>query len=284
LVTSCSGGRKEGPYLEAGTIRKKTKKGKIVEELADITNIRGFIVTTTSKTTGVKTPGGRLHIPDECPAELRVLMEALWSNKKKDRPTALQSILFLMQACSPILEEARAWENDAESAAKMKAWFVDDLGIALPHALDVFEQVNYEVLVQDNGLLEDTRTLLDDKGEAGLEFVCGDTFKALVREVKALKMLNEAVEQEPLKSYLAKACDDAEKEEGSAKMQEKLRIALCEIRARSAASGGETKVIDIIDPNTGGEEKSRDWAANPLAHASQRTLALASTDAENKGT
>ena len=61
-------------------------------------------------------------------------------------------------------------------------------------------------------------------------------------------MLNEAVEQEPLRSTLAKACEVAQKEEGSEAMQEKLHRALREIRAPSAADDGETKVIEILNP------------------------------------
>ena len=49
------------------------------------------------------------------------------------------------------------------------------------------------------------------------------------------------------KIHLANACEDAEKEDGSAEMQEKLHVALRGVRARSTSGDGETKVIDILD-------------------------------------
>ena len=213
--------------------------GKIATKLESMNLIRKFIVNTTSKKTGVKTPGGRLHIPEACPTELRVLMEALWSFKKKDRPSALQSILFLLRACTPIMGEAKAWENDAESAIKMKEWLVDDIGIPVPRAEEVFEMFNYEVLVQDDGLSGDVSTLL------GAEFVQNSPiFKAMDREIMALRMLNEAVEQEPLKSALANACAAAEAEKGSKEMQAALLGALSVHRQSGDKEGGETKGDD----------------------------------------
>jgi serine/threonine protein kinase len=178
MVTNCSGSGKDGPYLEEGTIRKANGATK----LADISYIRPFIV---NKKGGI--PGGRLHIPDECPAELRILLEALWANKKKDRPTALQCVLFLVRACAPILVEARAWGHNAASAAKMKAWLVDDLGIAMRNeakpAEEVFGMFDYKCLVDDDDRLDDMQ------GALGPEFVLGDTCKALGREIAALRML-----------------------------------------------------------------------------------------------
>jgi hypothetical protein len=225
MVTNCSAPGKAGPYLEQGTILKANG----ATHLTDIAFIRKFITDTKCKETGVKTPGGRLHIPDECPAELRVLMKALWSCKKKDRPTAVQCVAFLLRACAPLLGEAKAWEADAESAAKIKQWICGDLGIDVPRAAEVFGDMNYEVLVDDEGLLGDFKTELGDA------FVLGETFKAMRREIRALKSLNKAVEQEPLKSALAKACEDAEKETGGEAMQASLGEALKAAREETTA-------------------------------------------------
>jgi hypothetical protein len=184
----------------------------------------------------VITPGGRLHIPDECPVVLRVLMEALWASKKEDRPTAVQCVAFLMRACAPIMAEARAWESNAESAAKMKRWLVGDLAIPVPRAQELFEQFDYDTLM--------TNRKGDISDMLGAEFVVNSPiYKAMGRELDALKMLNEAVEQEPLKGALAKACEDAEKEEererGEQKcgetMQETLGRALDDARKEAAA-------------------------------------------------
>ena len=235
MLTNCSGGRGAGPYLEEGTILKANG----AKLLADITDIRAFITTTTSKSTGIKSPGERLHIPESCPAELRVLMEALWSNSKKDRPTALQCIFFLLRACAPLLGEARlGWEPDAESAAKIKAWIVDNLGIPVPRPQEMFEMFNYECLVDDDNLRDDIKTEL---GDVGSEFVLGETFQALHREIKALEMLNKAVEQEPLKSALAVACEQAVNEKGGKKMQAKLDEALLQCDTGSGFTAGQAR-------------------------------------------
>ena len=221
MVTNCSGKGRKGPYLEEGTIRKKVTKSVkgadgeahevevVLGSLAGNSEILGFIQRTKNKKTGLwEGKSERLHIPDECPAELRVLMTALWSKKASDRPTALQSIVFLCRACAPIFELPIAWKDpDPESAAKMAAMFgKDGLNIEVPHALEVFEQFNYKCFVDDDNLPEDTRTLLEGKGEAGADYILGDSFKALKREVAALRMLNKAVQQEPLKSALEHAC------------------------------------------------------------------------------
>jgi hypothetical protein len=60
-------------------------------------------------------------------------------------------------------------------------------------------------------------------------------YKAIGRELDALNMLNKAVEQEPLKSALAKACEDAKKEEGGEAMQASLGAALEAAREEAAA-------------------------------------------------
>ena len=269
MVTNCSGSGKDGPYLEEGTIRKANGATK----LADISYIRPFIV---NKKGGI--PGGRLHIPEACPAVLRVLMEVLWANKKKDRPTALQCVLFLVRACAPILEEARAWGHNAGSAAKMKAWLVDDLGIAMHNeakpAEEVFGMFDYKCLVDDDDRLDDM------KGALGPEFVLGDTCKALGREIAALRMLNEAVEQEPLKSALSQACEHAKKETGSGKMQAALARGLPEgaNRARVEAVVAERAVVAAAEKAAAEEAAEKAEAARLAAEAAR----LAAEEAERK--
>ena len=292
MVTNCSGAsvRGKGPYLQEGTVRKVKKQkatdadGKeyvieaIVDKLADITFIRKFIVDKKNKQTGVETPGGRLHIPEACPVELRVLMMAIWASKKEERPSALQCVLFLLHACAPIMGEARAWENDVESATKMKEWLVGDLGIPVPRAMDVFGEFNYESLVDDGDLLSDTKSVL---GEAGSDFVLSETFKAMQREIKALKMLNEAVKQEPLKSALAKACEDAEEEKGKDRGEQKgggtiqetlggaLEAAREEVAARRRAE----------EEREDGEEKKAAEAAEEVAVAAAAAAEAAAAEA-----
>jgi hypothetical protein len=272
MVTDCSGGRSKGPYLEEGTIRK-TKMQKVTSAdgkefeveatatyLASNTEIRTFIGSKKNKETGKMTvPGGRLHIPAECPAALRILMQAMWSKNGSGRPTAVQCIAFLLEACAPILEEARAWENDAESATKMKQWLVDDIGIPLPRPLDMFGMFNYECLVDDDNLRDDIKSEL---GDAGSDFVLGETFKALHREIKALKWLNVAVEQEPLKGTLAKACEDAKKEEGHAQMQEKLMAKFTAKRAKEKVANDARE-----EEVKAGEEKTEAAEAEAAAAA-----------------
>ena len=233
--------------MEEGTIRKtKMQKmtgadGKEFEVeatasyLASNTEIRTFISSKKNKETGKMTVhGGRLHIPDECPAALRILMQAMWTKNGKGRPTAAQCIAFLLEACKPLMEEAKAWENDAVSAAKMKGWLVDDLGIPVPYALELFKQFNYECLVDDDSLLDDTKSLLVEKGKDGSDFVLSNTFKAMHREIKALNMLNVAVEQELLKSELAEALGKAATDETSADMQKKLMAKFAAKREKMA--------------------------------------------------
>ena len=97
----------------------------------------------------------------------------------------------------------------------MKTWIVDDLAIPLPRAEELFQMFDYDTLVENRS--GDISDML------GAEFVLNSPiYKAMGRELDALKMLNLAVEQEPLKGTLAKACEDAKKEEGNAQMQEKL--------------------------------------------------------------
>jgi hypothetical protein len=242
MLTNCSGGRNGGPYLADGTVHqiktmkvkgpdgKKVKMEVVADHLADVALVRNFIVDKKDQTTGERTPGtgGRLHIPASCPLLLKVIIEALWSGDPAARPDAVQIILFIMENCA-LLTEAPKWENDAESAAKINAWLVEDLAIPVPRAAEIFGDMNYEVLVDDDGLLGDFKTELGDA------FVLGETFKAMRRETRALKSLNEAVEQEPLKSALAKACEEAEKEEGGEAMQASLYEALVAAREEVVA-------------------------------------------------
>ena len=278
MTTNCSASGRKGPYLEEGTIRQvKTQKVKgadgkkydmetIIDHLADVTKIRQFITSTTNKKTGVKTPGGRLHIPDECPVEVRVLMEALWSSKSKDRPTALQSIRFLLTACAPLLGEARAWEPDAKSAAKITSWLVGDLAIPAPRAMEMFGMFDYDTLMKNR-----SGDISDMLGADGAAFVLNSPiYKAMSRELGALEMLNNAVEQEPLKSALAKACEEAEKEEGGEAMQVALGEALDAARVLRAAApaggiGAEHKHGDADDAEGKDGAEGKDAPPHPVA-------------------
>jgi hypothetical protein len=89
--------------------------------------------------------------------------------------------------------------------------------------------MNYELLVDDDGLLGDFKTELGDG------FVLGETFKAMRRETRALKSLNDSVEHEPLKSALADACGKAAAEDNSETMQRALDDKLVVARKEKAA-------------------------------------------------
>ena len=254
MVTNCSGTGKEGPYLAQGTIHE-IKKGQVINQLADISLIRNFI---KDKQSG---PGGRLHIPEACPAELRVLMQALWSSKKTARPTACQAVVFLVQACAPLLEEAREWTNEEASAAKMNAWLVGDLGIEMPRPMEVFGLFDYDNLVKDAERRNWIAELL------GSDFVIGKCYKAISREIRALKMLNDAVEQEPLKSALEAACKKARKKKSYEAKQQALSEALETARAEAAevrrAAAAEEK------EGKGDDGDAFDDASVPLSGFSQ---------------
>ena len=73
-----------------------------------------------------------------------------------------------------------------------------------------------------------------EKGKDGSDFVLSDTFKAMHREIKALKSLNDAVEREPLKSKLAEALSKAATDETSADMQKKLMAKFAAKREKMA--------------------------------------------------
>ena len=96
-------------------------------------------------------------------------------------------------------------------------------------AAEIFGDMNYELLVDDDGLLGDFKTELGDG------FVLGETFKAMRRETRALKSLNDSVEHEPLKSALADACGKAAAEDNSETMQRALDDKLVVARKEKAA-------------------------------------------------
>ena len=196
LVTNCSGGHRKGPYLEHGTIRKSVK-GRVLKDfkLEDMTDIREFVCG-----------GHRLHIPAECPKELRILMEELWNKDADERPSALQSILFLRNECSPLFE-AKEWKaGDESAAAQMNKLFVEDLGIQIPNALELFRLFDYKTLVDDAARTEKVKT------QRGAEFTSSNVYMALEREIKALRVFVDAVGQEPLRGALDAACEKAKKE------------------------------------------------------------------------
>ena len=239
--------------MEKGTIRQmktttahgpdglEVEMEVVVDHLADNSLVCDFIADKTDEATGERIPGTgeRLHIPESCPVLLRVIIEALWSGDPAARPDAAQIILFIARRCV-LLTEAPQWEPDEESAAKIKAWIVDDLGIHVPKPMELFEQFNYEALIEVDPM-DDFRNMLDDLGDAGLEYVCSDDYKAMCRELTALNMLNKAVQQEPLKNALAEACAEAEMAEGSEATQRALGDALDAAREKIATQRAEEK-------------------------------------------
>jgi serine/threonine protein kinase len=275
MVTNCSGGEKPGPYLAEETVHqlktinvrgadgKKVEMEVVVDHLADASHVRDFIADKKDKATGKRTPGTgeRLHIPESCPLLLRVIIEALWSGDPASRPDAVQVILFITQRCA-LLTEAPQWDENEESAAKIKGWLVDDLGIPVPRALEMFAQLDYEVLVNEDPTY-DFKNML---GDAGAEYVCSNEFKALRRELTALRLLNTAMGQEPLKNALAKACEEAQGEEDSEATQASLSTALETARAeaavRRAAEAKERPRRREVDENEGkGDDGDDDRAA-----------------------
>jgi len=88
MLTDCSGGDLEGPYLEEGTISVVDGDGVKATSLPDMASISSFV-----------DGGGRLHIPSGCPPIFSVIMDALWSADPALRPSSYQVVLFLARRC-----------------------------------------------------------------------------------------------------------------------------------------------------------------------------------------
>ena len=88
MLTDCSGGDLEGPYLEEGTISSVDGDGMRVTSLPDMASVSSFV-----------DGGGRLHIPSGCPPIFSVIMNALWSADPALRPSSYQVVLFLARRC-----------------------------------------------------------------------------------------------------------------------------------------------------------------------------------------
>ena len=202
MTTDCSGGngrrKKSGPYLQPGTVRKVKQMPyigadgqehvgeEITDHITDHGRIYGFLKDRKDEGTGEWVRGGRLHIFDECPPELRVLMEALWVWEPESlgatRPSANQCILFLTRGCE--LLRAPEWAisdgNESEFSTNVKEWIVDDLGVDVPNP-DVFQKFDFDMLVDDD---ERRDEMAEDMGA---EFTLSQEFKAMGREIKALE-------------------------------------------------------------------------------------------------